>query len=166
MKWFKRNKKIVIDKEIAISDEEVKSFLKGGILKKYDKLPEIRKVILQAIVFSYRTTTKNLPTIPFDMFLITDDILEEFKRDFDMSEEEVAKKGGMREHHKRYVEWMNKIGFDYDKNRKDVRKIVRGIYNYTNGQLDYRNRAMLEGKTYKQKRTIEKQKRQDMFKIV
>ena len=138
--------------------KEVKEFLKRGIVKDFDKLPETQKLLLRGTVYGFKTTLDNTAPIGFDIYLINEDKLMEFKNDFNTNDAEL--------HSKRYKEWMAYFGLDYNLHRKVVQRMIRGIYEYTGGELDYRNKRMLNEVSYKQKSTIEKEKKREQSKIV
>ena len=58
------------------------------------------------------------------------------------------------------------FGLDYNLHRKKVQQMIRGIYEYTHGQLDYRNSRMKNEVSYKQKSTIKKEEEIEKSKIV
>lgn len=135
-----------------------KEFLKRGVLRDFDKLPETQKLLLRGTVYGFKTTLDNTAPIGFDIYLINEDKLMEFKNDFNTNDKD--------EHSKRYKEWMAYFGLDYNLHRKKVQQMIRGIYEYTGGELDYRNKRMLNEVSYKQKSTIEKEKKREQSKIV
>ena len=135
-----------------------KEFLKRGVLRDFDKLPETQKLLLRGTVYGFKTTLDNTAPIGFDIYLINEDKLMEFKNDFNTND------AGL--HSKRYKEWMAYFGLDYNLHRKVVQRMIRGIYEYTGGESDYRNKRMLNGVSYKQKSTIEKEKKREQSKIV
>lgn len=157
MKWFKRNKKVVQEK--VVEDKVVvQEFFKKQVVRDFEKLPESRKLILKGVAYGFKTSLKNLASIPFDIYLVTEEKLMEFKQDFGTKNKE--------EKHNRYVEWMAYFGLDYDKDRKVVQTMIRGIYEYTNKELDYRNSRMRNEVSYEQKRTAAKRKENEKSKIV
>ena len=125
------------------------NFLKKFKIIDFEKFPETKKIIIKGIIKGFSNNTTKKPKIPFDMYSITEDILMEFKNDFGFKEENKA-------HSDAYKKWMKNLGLDYNKDRPVVQKIIRGIYEYSNGKLDYRNRRMRAEVTYEQKSTIEK----------
>ena len=123
--WFKKQKK---------EDE----FLKGGKVKDINKLEGSEKLIVEGIAYGFKTTLKTITaTIPFDIYLINEEKLLEFKNNFGFKKDKTQR-------HKAYVEWMNSLGLDYKTDRAVVSKMIRGIYEYTDGLLDYRNPAMIK----------------------
>lgn len=138
--------------------KEVKEFLKRGIVKDFDKLPETQKLLLRGTVYGFKTTLDNTAPIGFDIYLINEDKLMEFKNDFNTNDKD--------EHSKLYKEWMTYFGLDYNLHRKKVQQMIRGIYEYTHGQLDYRNSRMKNEVSYKQKSTIKKEEEIEKSKIV
>ena len=138
--------------------KEVKEFLKRGIVKDFDKLPETQKLLLRGTVYGFKTTLDNTAPIGFDIYLINEDKLMEFKNDFNTNDKD--------EHSKLYKEWMAYFGLDYNVHRKKVQQMIRGIYEYTHGQLDYRNSRMKNEVSYKQKSTIKKEEEIEKSKIV
>jgi hypothetical protein len=138
--------------------KEVKEFLKRETVKDFDKLPETQKLLLRGTVYGFKTTLDNTAPIGFDIYLINEDKLMEFKNDFNTNDKD--------EHSKRYKEWMAYFELDYNLHRKKVQQMIRGIYEYTHGQLDYRNSRMKNEVSYKQKSTIKKEEEIEKSKIV
>ena len=138
--------------------KEVKEFLKRGIVKDFDKLPETQKLLLRGTVYGFETTLYNTAPIGCDIYLLNEDKLMEFKNDFNTNDKD--------EHSKLYKEWMAYFGLDYNLHRKKVQQMIRGIYEYTHGQLDYRNSRMKNEVSYKQKSTIKKEEEIEKSKIV
>lgn len=146
---FKRKKKVVEEKEDFLKKEKVKDF---------DKLPETEKLILKGVVYGFKATLDNTAPIPFDIYLVTEEKLMEFKNDFYTKDKE--------EHSRAYKEWLAYFGLEYELHRYVVRKMVRGIYEYTGGRLDYRNSRMRNEVSYEHKATIAKKLKKDKCKIV
>ena len=135
-----------------------KEFLKREVFRDFDKLPETQKLLLRGTVYGFKTTLDNTAPIGFDIYLINEDKLMEFKNDFNTNDAKL--------HSKRYKEWMSYFGLDYNSHRKVVQRMIRGIYEYTGGELDYRNKRMRNEVSYKQKSTIEKEEKREQSKIV
>lgn len=115
--------------------------------RNYESLPESTKLIYRAIVDAYKNGNPkvHLPKA-LNIYLITEEKLMEFKNDFDaLGDKDVR--------HNRYCAWMESIGLKYEKHRAIIKTIIWGIYDYTNGELDYRNNRMLKKVRYTQKRT-------------
>lgn len=146
---FRRKKKV---------NEEKMNFLKKKMVRDFNKLPETQKLILKGVVYGFKATLVNTAPIPFDIYLVTEEKLLEFKNDFYTKNKE--------EHSRAYKEWLAYFGLDYELHRYVVQKMIRGIYEYTDGQLDYRNSRMRNEVSYEQKATIAKKAKKDKCKIV
>lgn len=151
-KWFVRKSGFIKDSN-KISTESALQFLKKDIIKDFYKLPEVQKIIIKAIVWEYKVNSIKPASIPekLKLFEITPSLLEEFKMDFGYTELERLKG----EANPAYRNWLRRIGLSYESDRKIVQRIIRGIYAYTGGQLDYRNARMRKQISYEQHHTKE-----------
>lgn len=124
--WFKRTRKTngFFDKE--------------GHIKITRNLSENDKALAAGIIYGMPTNLK------FNLHLITEEVLIQYRDDFGFQE-------GTKEHHDAYVNWMKYLGLDYYKHRYVIRNLIRGIYHYTKGKLDFRNERMRKEISYKQK---------------
>lgn len=145
--FFKTNihKSIDIECSEPVSNEELGCFLKKEMIRDFNKLPEIQKIIFKALVKEFKSATKpGVINTPFNLFDITEEVMEEFKNDFGMTPEELKTKEGRALRSVKYKCWLKKLNMNYETDRKYVQRMVNSIYNYTNGQLDYRNTRMRE----------------------
>ena len=126
MKWFKFLRKK--DKDI-----KEKAFLRGGSFKDYKKLEGNQKIIVDAIEYTFSRNRSYRQRTNLNIYAVTEERLLEYKNGF---------KGNRHEKHMALVIWMAKIGLNYETDRDIVSEMIRGIYEYTKGKLDYRNAKM------------------------
>lgn len=125
--WLRKQKK----------KEERKEFLQCSCVKDINKLEGNERLIVEGIAYGFKTTLKTIKaTVPFDIYRINEEKLLEFKNNFGFRNKQLR--------HQAYIEWMADLGLVYEKDRAVVSKIIRGIYEYTNGKLDYRNSSMIK----------------------
>ena len=123
-----------------IPTEVVKELLKNKNINNFDKLENEDKIILKAIVWEYKTNLNKSSNIPDKLKLdkLTSKHLEKFKEDFNETPKNRLHGGA----HNQYMMWMKYIGLDYETDRSLVQRIIDAIYNYTDGEMDYRNFRM------------------------